>query len=465
MTAIAAATATSRAPTRAPARRASCAAALPRVQALRAGGTPLAAKALALELHATGAWDDPEEAWALGCALFELGAPEEAADCFRRVSRARPTNPHVVALLAGALCNAGDPVAGWRLLERPLRALPPSPALLLSAARIRHLLGDFEGALRLTKRADALIPGHQAVRLQRAFTTLLTTGDRAGWVDLEARTLPDPGTGARPWHGEPLGGGSVLVTAEQGVGDLLQFARYLPGLSARGAGLVMVQAPPEVAPVFEASGFQVTPPGLVPVTTWHVPIASLPLRLDVAPDPWGEAVPYLRAPASAAPLPLPPRRAGVRRLGVVWACNAVHPERRFRDLDPACLPQLVTVPGVEWVALQHGESARLAPPGMLTPTLSASWGDTASWLTELDGLVSVDSGIVHLNASMGLPTWVLLPAVADWRWGRSGDRSRWYPSIRLVRQPRWGDWHGAISALADALRVEGGMDGCDQPYP
>ncbi|MBU6366010.1 MAG: hypothetical protein KJT01_07350 [Gemmatimonadetes bacterium] len=432
------------------------------VQALRAAGTPAAAKARVLACFAAGAWDTPDDAWALGCALFELGAPDEAIACFRRVVKAHPRNPHVLALLAGALCNGGDPAAGWRVLERPLRTLPPSAPVLLSAARIRHLLGDFEGAQRLVRRADLLIPGHQAVRLQRAFTTLLTTGDRSGWVDLEARALPDPGTGARPWQGEPLAGGSVLVSAEQGVGDLMQFARYLPGLSARGAGMVMVQAPPEVAPVFEASGFLVTPPGMVPVTTWHVPIMSLPLRLGVAPDPWGEVVPYLRAPAVAAPLPLPPRRAGVRRLGLVWACNPVHPERRFRDLDPACLPMLADVPGIEWVVLQHGEAAREAPPTMCTPALSASWGDTAAWLQQLDGLVSVDTGIVHLSGALGVPTWVLLSSVADWRWGRDEARSAWYPTVTLVRQPRWGDWPGAVAALRVALADDARTDA---PHP
>lgn len=426
-------------------------AAVAEVQAMRAAGAPLPARARALALFAAGGWDTPDAAWALGCALFEMGAPDEAIRCFRRVLRARPADPGVHALLASATLNTGDRAAAWRLVERPLRSAPTSVPLILSAARIRHQLGDFEGALRLVRRADALIPGHPAVRLQRAVTTLLATGAPGAWEDFEARALPDPGTGARLWRGEPLDGGTVLVTAEQGVGDVLQFARFLSGLSARGAGAVIVQVPPEVAPLFQASGHQVSPPGMVPVTAWHVPIMSLPLRLGVVPDTWAETVPYLRAPVAAAPLPLPPRRPGVRRLGVVWASNPLHPERRFRDLDPACLPLLTELPGIEWVALQHGEAARLAPPGMLTPSLSPSWGDTAAWLTQLDGLVSVDSGIVHLAGALGVPTWLLLPEVACWRWGRSGERCVWYPHHRLLRQPRWGDWRGAVSALAAAL--------------
>jgi hypothetical protein len=151
------------------------------------------------------------------------------------------------------------------------------------------------------------------------------------------------------------------------------------------------------------------------------------------------------------PLPLPPPSPGVRRLGIVWAGNPLFPSTATRDFDPACLPALAEIPGVEWVVLQHGESARQAPASMRRVPLPASWAGTAQWLAQLDGLVTIDSGIAHLAGAMGCPTWLLLPHVAEWRWGLSGDRTPWYPTMRLLRQARWRDWASVVPPLAAAL--------------
>jgi Tfp pilus assembly protein PilF len=417
---------------------------------------------------ARGGWEAPPVAHALGTALLEVGAPAEAVRCFAHVVAQRPADPAGTGALAAATRAAGDPAGAWPLIQRALRLAPRTPAFLLTAAQIRHSLGDLAGAQRWLDQCERERPGHGPTRVQRAYTTLLGGSNAAGWAAYEARPLPHPGTGARGWAGEPLNGGSVLVMAEQGVGDLFQFLRFVPGLAAQGAGTVLVEAPAGTAELLAASGLTPVPRGAHPPTDWYVPLLSLPHLLATDQAVWGERVPYLRPPATAAPLPLPASPPEGRRLGVVWAGNPAFPGGVLRHLDPAQLPRLLTVAGVEWVALQQGDDALDAPPAFTTLPTPGSWGDTARWLASMDGLVTVDTGIAHLAGAMGVRTWVLLAHDPDWRWGLGNDRTPWYPTQQLVRQPAPRDWDGAMSQLLAALhawRESEGMDGADRGVP
>ncbi len=424
----------------------------------RLAGEVVAAREVLRTAEARGGWEAPEAAHALGTALLEVGAPEEAVRCFAHVVAQRPTDPAAVGALAAATRAAGDPAAAWPLIQQALRLAPRTPALLLTAAQVRHSLGDLPGAVRWLDQCDEVRPHHAPTQLQRAYTLLLAGSSAAGWAAYEARPCPTPGTGARPWQGEPLRGGSVLVMAEQGVGDLFQFLRFVPDLAGHGAGHIMVEAPAGTASLLEASGFTTVARGAHPATDWFVPLLSLPHLLQVDHAVQGERIPYLRAPGDAAPLPLPPAPPGVRRLGVVWAGNPAFPGGLLRHCDPAQLARLLTLPRTEWVSLQQGDDARHLPAGMQALPTPTSWGDTARWLSQLDGLVTVDTGIAHLAGAMGLPCWVLLAHDPDWRWGLGSDRTPWYPTQRLVRQPAPKDWAGAVAVLLDRLatRVETG---------
>ena len=195
----------------------------------------------------------------------------------------------------------------------------------------------------------------------------------------------------------------------------------------------------------------------MPETEWHVPLLSLPHRLGLDSNVRADAVPYLRAPAAdiaRATLALPARDDGrPLRLGLVWAGNPSFTGRVTRDLDASLLPELTAIPGVQWIALQHGAAGDAEIPGLERVPLPGDWAATAGMLAALDGLVSTDTGIVHLAGAMGVRTWVMLQAVPDWRWGMRGTTSAWYPSITLLRQDAPGNWAGVVRQAQEQLPV------------
>lgn len=412
-----------------------------------------------LRAHAEGDWSAPSTAFSLGSALLDAGAALEAAACFQRVVKAMPNDAAAAGALAGARRALGEANVAWPLIERAARKAPSDPALLLTAAQVRHDLADFPAALRFLDRADMARPGHRPTRLQRAYTTLIQGASAEGWELFDERSLPVPLTTALDWHGEPLGLGSVLVTAEQGIGDQFQFMRFVPMLRERGAGRIVVECHADAVSLISVNGFEAIARGANIETDWHVPLLSLPHRLQLGPNVSGDRVPYLQAPSSLASHSPPASgerfdgRAdrNARRIGLVWAGNPSFPGRVTRDFPSALLPSILAIPGIEWTSLQFGEAGNAAPPELRRESLPRDWAGTANLLTQLDGLVTTDTGIAHLAGAIGLPTWVLLQHVPDWRWGVRGESTPWYPTMRLVRQTKWNDWRGVVGRLSEIL--------------
>ncbi len=384
-----------------------------------------------------------------GAALLDAGAPHEARQLFERVVRKRPKDPAALGALAGATRADGDPQRAWPIVQRAMAIAPKQPALLLTAAQIRHALGDLTRARYWLDRAEAVRPAHGPTRLQRALTSLLAGPSADGWADFEYRGLPTPpSTGASAWQGEPLEGQSILITAEQGQGDNFQFVRYVAELSRRGASRLLVECHAGALSLFVASGFDAVAKGEAPVTDWYVPMLSLPHRLGVGADVASGSIPYLHTGADA---PQTVSASERRRIGVVWQGNPAFLATTLRDFDPALLPRLLDVPGVEWVSLQYGVAISDVPDQFEKPQLSSNWLDTALLLQRLDAIVTVDTGIAHLAGAMGIPTFILLPFTPDWRWGLGADTTPWYPTVRLIRQRAPRDWASVVEVLARAL--------------
>lgn len=413
----------------------------------------LEARRAALLLAFTdGDWRAVAVAYALGGALLEAGVPHEAALCLEYVRRAHPNDPAALSALASAVRAAGEPERAWPLAKRAAALAPRTGAPLLTAAQVRHDLGDLLGALDWLDKAERARPDHAPTRLQRAYTSLLRGVSAEGWSLFEQRPLPTPDTTATSWTGEPLNGQSVLVTAEQGVGDQFQFLRFLPELAARGAGPITVACHASAVSLLRASGFDAVARGEEPETTWYVPLLSLPHRLGTGAQLFSKHIPYLQAPDVPTPA-LPSSVPGGQRLGLVWAGNPSFPGRVTRDLDASRLAEVVRIPGVTWISLQHGSAGDVEVPGLHRLPPLPDWATTAAVLRQLDGLVTTDTGIAHLAGAMGVSTWVLLQKVPDWRWGLSGTESRWYPSARLCRQRSFGAWETSITALSQELRA------------
>ncbi len=416
----------------------------------RLAGDMLAARDVLLAFYRNALPRELPARFTLGAALLETGAPQEAADCFAQVVAALPRDPAALGALAAAKRAIGETAGGWPLIQRALAINPRQPAFLLTAAQLRHDLGDVAGALRWLDAADQVRPAHAPTLLQRAYSTLIGGASAEGWRLFEHRPLPVPAGPATAWHGEPLRGQSILVTAEQGVGDQFQFLRFLTNLGARGAADVVVQCHADAVSLLAHNRLQVVPRGKWPNTDWHVPLLSLPHRLRLADAVQGDAVPYLRAPHTSD-LALPASTSGVPRLGLVWAGNPAFSGRITRDLDPALLPALLGIPRVRWISLQQGERDPVADPALHRLPPMRDWAATASVLAQLDGLVTTDTGIAHLAGAMGVRTWVLLQHVPDWRWGLTREISPWYPSLTLIRPDAPGDWGNIVAKLARHL--------------
>jgi hypothetical protein len=268
-----------------------------------------------------------------------------------------------------------------------------------------------------------------------------------------ARSLPWP-----RWSGvEPLAGQRILLHAEQGLGDTLQFARYAPLVAARGARVVLEVPAPLAGLLRPLDGVSavIARGNPLPVVDCHCPLGSLPLALGTTLATIPASIPYLHA--DAVDVAAWQAQPGDRRprVGLVWAGNRRHRNDRRRSLPLAALAPLARGPW-QLVSLQKDltldDAQRLA--GWQAIDAGPRLGDfaaTAAALTALDLVVTVDTAVAHLAGALGRPAWVLLPHAPDWRWLLGRADSPWYPTLRLFRQPRPGDWARVVRQVADAL--------------
>ncbi len=363
----------------------------------------------------------------------------------------------------------GDFARGRALACRSLALQPAGAAALISLALAEHDLGGAERAQRSNARAMALDPDGDVARFNQSMV-LLAQGDFAeGWRMYEARwrmeRTPFPAY-APPWPGGDPAGRSLLLVAEQGQGDTLQFVRYAPMLAACGARVHLL-VPPSLVRLF--SGM----PGLASVRSFDdpppacdacMPLMSLPLMFGTTLATVPATVPYLQA-AEPDRRHWHARLAGEARLkvGLVWA-GAAHEDQivasmtnRRRSLALAAFAPLAEVPGVAFYSLQKGppaDQAKAPPAGLeLIDWMDAvrDFADTAAFVEQLDLVISVDTSVCHLAGALARPVWVLSRFDACWRWLRDRDDSPWYPTLRLFRQGTPGDWVPVVARVRAAL--------------
>lgn len=402
----------------------------------------------------------------LGVVLHIQGRAREALDSYRR---AMELDPHLPEANQNYASLARDPAALARALEglRARLATNPRDAITYNTMANAHReLGQHAEALACYAKAIELDPDFGEAHFNRA-QVLLQSGDYArGWQEYEWRLkLPTHSGPARRfaepmWHGRETAH-TILLHAEQGLGDTLQFVRYV-NLVAPRCGTVILECQPELKPLllFMRDAPQIIARGdPLPPFAMHAPLLSLPALLGTAFDtiPWGG--PYLRAPGAR----INKWRNAFRKrrkafnVALVWAGRPRHWDDLNRSISLAQLAPLAGIPGVAFFSLQVGPAAAqaAAPPDIelhdLTPKIK-DFADTAALASFMDLVISVDTSVSHLAGGMGLPTWVLVPYAADWRHPLGRDDNPWYPTMRLFRQPRDGDWASAIQQMAAELR-------------
>ncbi len=399
----------------------------------------------------------------LGVALLEENAPETALEPLARAAELAPTDAAAQINFGAALHRLGRIAEAIAAFETAIAAEPGNAEAWSNLGVALQDELRIEDALAAHRRAVALAPAEARLHWNLAVCLLLAGDYPAGFAEYEwRRALPDRAPRRFPgaeWRGEDPAGRTILVHAEQGIGDAIQFARYVPQLAARGARII-VAAHTALAPVLatlEGAAEIVAGNASPPPYDLQVPLLSLPHLFATTFADLPAEVPYLAAPPGT-PAPLPPRSA-TTRIGLVWAGNPNHPNDRNRSLPFAALTPLFDLENVEWISLQVGSRAGEAtatgrPLLDLAPQL-ASFAETAAAIAALDLVLSVDTAVAHLAGAMARPVWLMLPYAPDWRWLVGRDDSPWYPTMRLFRQDVPGDWSRVVGAVRTALLAEG----------
>jgi hypothetical protein len=321
--------------------------------------------------------------------------------------------------------------------------------------------GEREQAIACLLRALGFNPEHANAHLALA-QNLLAQGEMpAGWLEYEWRLRTEPAPLPRitsaPWNGMRLPTGRILLIGDQGYGDTIQFARYIPAVAAR-CEEVILGCSAELLPLLRRI------PGVahadhlwdrIPPHAAHCRLSSLPFIFQTASIPWPG--PYLFADpvrVAAWDKRLP---RGARRIGLAWRGRPTHPDDRRRSVSLQQLLPLAAIGECTFVSLQKPFTTEDEEIGVQFSGLCdlseelTDFGETAAVIAMLDLVITVDSAVAHLAGAMDKPTWILLPGSADWRWGIGRSESDWYPSARLFRQRWGGDWDGVVAQVASAL--------------
>ncbi|KWE79181.1 hypothetical protein WT54_28085 [Burkholderia territorii] len=400
----------------------------------------------------------------LGNTFEALGRHGEAAAAFEAALALHPPFPLALFGLANALCAQARHREALPYYERAVGLDPSFGLAWLNLGNAHHALGAHEMALRAFDQALRVAPDLKLAHLHRA-VTLLTLGDfTRGLPAYEARHDTPGATplGTLPrWQGEPITSRTLLIRAEQGFGDTLQFVRFVPLVRERCARVVL-EVQPELVTLLTpaAARWRVTlvaqgaakPPAADIACT----LMSLPFLLGLQPADIVAGRRYLDVPDSAR------RRfrgslggQSKRKFGLAWSGRRQAQENRSMPFD--ALAPLLALSDIDWIVLQpaldEDERARVdAHPRVhrLDGRLR-DFAETAALIERLDGVVTIDTAVAHLAGALGKPLWIMLPFAADWRWF-TGDDCPWYPHARLVRQSATGQWLDVAAAVAAALR-------------
>jgi tetratricopeptide (TPR) repeat protein len=405
-----------------------------------------------------------------GNALSELGRHDDALGAYRRALALKPDSVE-------AHLNCANVLMGQNRLNEALAACDNTLALkpdyaaghVLRGNLLLHL-GRADEAFPAYDRAVAAKPDYAEAHYHRGSALLLHGRMNEGWRDFAHRwNVADcgfdrPNLRGPEWQGEPLQGRSIVVYSEQGLGDAIQFVRFLPRLTAMGAKVTFL-CHPNLVRLFRplTSGMEVTA-----VTNAHrsfdfqCALMTLAERFDIGPDDLPGNVPYLFAeqPLVAAWKD----RIGESgfKIGICWQGNPAGKIDKGRSVPLEKFRPFGDLPGVRLISLQktHGlDQLTRLPPGMKVETLGAfdegqdAFIDTAAIMQNLDLVITSDTSIAHLAGALARPSWVAVKQVPDWRWMLKGSHMPWYPTMRLFRQPARDDWDAIFAEMTAQLRL------------
>ncbi|MBT5037904.1 MAG: tetratricopeptide repeat protein [Rhodospirillaceae bacterium] len=428
----------------------------------------------------------------LGVALLESNRLDEAEVALRRAIELVPTMIEAYSNLAHLLILSHQPedaaahawraveldkgfAAGWNnlagallALDQPAEALTAAErALALGAvtAEAENTLGSALSALARDRearmafeRAIALAPKNAEIHFNHALSLLTAGNYRAGFAEYEWRLKLGGGAVSHlstpMWDGTALDGATILLHAEQGFGDSLQFIRYAPLVAEQGGRVVLACQEPLKRLLQGVAGISETVAldGPVPAFEHHATLASLAHILDVNPEKLPPAKAYVGS--SEAPWQFEAPAAARLKIGIAWSGSPANKINRRRSCPVDFLTPLFGRDDIACYSLQVGPGSEdISGNGQiedLSPRLK-DFADTAAAIAGLDLVITIDSAVAHLAGALGHPVWVMLSHSGDWRYLRGREDNPWYPTMRHFRQPEPGDWAAVVSAVQDAL--------------
>jgi tetratricopeptide (TPR) repeat protein len=406
----------------------------------------------------------------LGNVYFQMSEFEKAAECHQRALAIHPDYPEALGNLGSAYLRLGKVEEAKVVCQRALALRPDAPAWWNWSVCLLQA-GDLAESLRCCQEVIAREPDFAEAHLNIGIIHLLHGNYEEGWKEYQWRwRIPEiaalyPDFLTKLWDGKPIPGQTLLLHAEQGFGDTIQFLRYVPLVRAHsGAGRILLECPPVLVGLVANCGWDVE---IIPREIgkdsetcsfdFHCPLLSLPMVLQM-PEARSLDCPYLFADPDLRHDWR--RRLGAAkrfRIGLAWFGNPANPSNIPRSISAEKLKPLTQVIGATFYSLRLGppdpQAASLFAAGLVDLTkFITDFADTAALMSELDLIITVDTATAHLAGALGRPVWTMIMFSADWRWGLEREDCPWYPTMRLFRQCKVGDWDEVVQRVADELR-------------
>ena len=411
----------------------------------------------------------------LGNALKDQGNLDEAVACYRRALELKPDFADAHTNLGHALQDQGKLDEAVACCRRALELKPDFAEAHNNLGVVLRNQGKLDEAVACCRRALAVNPDYADAHTNLAMASLLVGDWQRGWAKYEwrlqtknfiPRHFPQPS-----WKGEPLTGRTILLYAEQGLGDTIQFVRYAAVVKGQGAAVVVECQKPLAGLLEGCPGVErlIVPGDDLPAFDFHAPLLSIPGILKTTLETIPANIPYL------FPRPLLLERWRERltgldgfRIGIAWQGNPAYSGDRFRSIPLRFFTPLAEIPGVRLVSLQKARAASnwlelrdLFPVTELGSRLQ-DFIDTAAVMKNLDLVVTADTAPAHLAGALGVPVWVALSSAVDWRWLLDRSDSPWYPTMRLFRQKEPGNWQSVFeeikAGILAMIRAAGGVE-------
>lgn len=407
----------------------------------------------------------------IAATLEKRGNLDSAASHLRHALTVAPDDVTALKSLGHITLKQGNAIEAKHVLTRARELAPADPDAIYSYANCLLRMEQLQPAMDLYLRVRELQPNQARGTFAPAAVLLMDGQYEKGWAAYESRYAMSafkpnvPNIRERLWDGSSLNGRTLLVHVEQGFGDTVQFARYIPMLRQKlgTGGKIVFLCEPELhrqmttlEGVDELHHLRETDMQIV--YDVQVPLLSLPHRFRTTLETIPNAVPYLKVPDQAVRSERLPRSDGaVVKAAIAWTGRPTHSDNLYRSLPLKNLARLFDIDGVDFHSIQVGNGvsdfqAYLDRPNVFDHSHEIKdFADTAAILSEVDVLISVDTAVVHLAGALGKDVWTMLPYGGEWRWLRNRDDTPWYPTMRLVRQRILGDWGLVLERVQEGL--------------